>query len=558
MSENNLLDCNFSKKGLDMDDGNSLFDGKLFKEKLFKEKDLISLVEITLDGNIGKFIMVNDTLCKRLGYSREELLNMTIYDTKILDKKIIDDYYKKLLTNYRLLFETNIRSREGKIYFSEVSCHLFDFHGERRVLIIARDKTERKTVEKELHETEQRYLKLVELIPDAVHIKYNGRIVFSNEAGAKLFGYKNKEDIIGIKDEEITHADYQEISTIRGNEMRKKNNKVPPIEQKGVRADGQIIDLEIVSTSIPFNGDRAILSVIRDITERKKWEKMLEEALADRNELLIKAIELDKQKTEFFSNISHEFKTPLNVILGCIQLLESFREDIQYCDGHIKAYKHINTMKQNCYRLLRLISNLIDINKADSKFIEANFCNCDIISIVEDITLSVVDFGKNKGIDLIFDTEIEEKIISCDVDKIERIMLNLLSNSIKHTDPGGKIYVNFFDRGENIIISVRDTGIGIPEDKIKVIFKRFEKIDYSLNRKKEGSGIGLSLVKFFVELHGGRVWVESKVGSGTQFFIELPARKIPDDNFNCNYIDYSSYSSNLVERINIEFSDIYS
>lgn len=409
--------------------------------------------------------------------------------------------------------------------------------------------------EKELHETEERYCKLVELLPDAIHVKQNGKIVFTNDAGAKLLGIENREELMGKNDLEFTHPDYHTISMERGNEMRKENNRVAPMEQKCVRADGKILDVEVASTSITFNGDHAILSVLRDISERKEWEERLQKALEENKNLLKKAIELDKQKTEFFSNISHEFKTPLNVILGTIQLIDRFIKDNEMPNDYIKIYKYIGTMKQNCYRLLRLINNLIDINKADSKFIEANFCNYDIIRIIEDITLSVADFGSNKGLTLIFDTEIEEKTIACDVDKIERIMLNLLSNAIKYTKVGGTIYVNIYDKEENIIINIKDTGIGIPNDKLQSIFERFEQIDSSMRRINEGSGIGLSLVKSFVEIHGGKIWVESELGCGTQFFIELPSRQIPQRDLNCNYDDYST---NLVERISIEFSDIYS
>jgi len=530
-----------------------------FKQFFHSVKNFIAMVELEKDGTLGRFLEVDDIISRKLNYSKEEFLKMTPYEIDGIDEREIEEVLKNLLCEGKINAEIIYTSKTGEKYAIEISNYLFDLNEKRVIVATAHNIIERKKVidivEMIYEETEERYRKLVELLPDAVHVKYNGKIVFSNEAGAKLFGYNNKEELIGKHDEEITHPDYQKISMKRGNIMRKEKNSAPTLEQKCIRADGQIIDVEVVSTSIKFNGNCAILSVIRDITERKKWERMLSETLRDNRRLLEKAIELDKQRTEFFSNISHEFKTPLNVILGSIQLLENLKQNIEVEKDCISIYKYISVMKQNCYRLLRLINNLIDINKADSKFLEAKFCNHDIIHIIEDITLSVADFGKNKGVRLIFDTEVEEKIISCDVDKIERIMLNLLSNSIKYTENGGHIDVNVYDLSDKIIISVMDTGIGIPEEKLKTIFERFEQIDSSLSREKEGSGIGLSLVKSFVELHNGRIWAESQFGEGTQLFIELPVRLVNEKDLKCNYNDYSS---SLVERINVEFSDIYS
>ena len=213
-------------------------------------------------------------------------------------------------------------------------------------------------------------------------------------------------------------------------------------------------------------------------------------------------------------------------------------------------------MKQNCYRLLRLIDNLIDITKIDSGYLDINEINSNIICLVEDITVSVADYIENKGLSLIFDTEVEEKIIACDPEKIERIILNLLSNAVKFTPCGGNIMVNIEDGIENICIKVKDTGRGIPAEKLNSIFERFVQVDKSLARDNEGSGIGLSLVKCLVELHGGTISVKSKVGYGTEFSIYIPCKLVDNE-----VSDESAYcgakSESCIERINIEFSDIY-
>lgn len=264
-------------------------------------------------------------------------------------------------------------------------------------------------------------------------------------------------------------------------------------------------------------------------------------------------LECDKLKTEFFANISHELRTPLNLILSTLQLLDYKVESntLELKD----TKKNHRIIKQNCYRLLRLINNLIDITKIDSGYFNINLKNYNIINVIEDITLSVAEYVKNKNIQLLFDTDTEEKVMACDPDQIERIILNLLSNAVKFTMPGGKILVNLADKGENITISIKDTGIGIPKDKMDIIFKRFRQIDRSFTRNHEGSGIGLSLTKSLVRMHGGEITVKSGYGKGSEFIINLPVKIL--EYRECE-IENSYNKNKHVESINIEFSDIYS
>ncbi|MDW8800417.1 sensor histidine kinase [Clostridium sp. A1-XYC3] len=260
--------------------------------------------------------------------------------------------------------------------------------------------------------------------------------------------------------------------------------------------------------------------------------------------------EYNNLKAQFFSTMSHELRTPLNIILGCIQLLEKLEPSNEIFNK--LYYKYIKMQKQNSYRLLRLINNLIDINKAESNYIKIKLENNNIIKVIEDITLSVVEYTNLSNIDIIFDTEIEEKIMAFDSDMMERIMLNLLSNAIKFSPQGGIIEVNILDRKEKIIVSVKDSGIGIPEDKLQMIFDRYGQVDSSLSRKTEGSGIGLSLVKHLVELHEGKIYVKSQLEKGSQFIFELPVKLI-DENGPIDNIK----TLTRVERVPVEFSDIY-
>jgi signal transduction histidine kinase len=265
-----------------------------------------------------------------------------------------------------------------------------------------------------------------------------------------------------------------------------------------------------------------------------------------------KLMEYETLRTDFFTNISHELRTPLNVIYSAEQMLYLAIENNEL--PNVKINKYTNMIKQNTYRLLRLINNLIDITKIDAASFTVNLINADIVKIVEDITLSVVGFIEHNSLNLIFDTEIEEKIVACDPDAIERIILNLLSNAVKFTNKDDSIYVNIFLENNNVLISVKDTGIGISEKMQETIFDRFVQVDKSLNRATEGSGIGLSLVKSLAEMHNGTISVKSKLGEGSEFILKLPDIKIAESEEVTNSYQTEEKFTN---KVNIEFSDIY-
>lgn len=294
-----------------------------------------------------------------------------------------------------------------------------------------------------------------------------------------------------------------------------------------------------------------ILCMAKDITDKRKIEELQIINETDRKKLL-EAMEYDRIKTEFFANISHELRTPINVILAAIQLDEL--EEKKNFNGE-KKYKNRDVLKQNCFRLLRLINNLIDLTKIDSGYCELNLLNCDMVNVVESVFESIVPYANNKDINMLFDTNVEECIMAIDLDKIERVILNLISNAIKFTPSGGEIYVNLIYNDSYVEIHIKDTGRGIPGEKLEFIFERFRQIDKSLSRDHEGSGIGLYLVKNLVELHGGKVWVSSSLGRGSDFIVQLPHKLIENDEVALT-LESELYKS-PVERVKIELSDIY-
>lgn len=277
------------------------------------------------------------------------------------------------------------------------------------------------------------------------------------------------------------------------------------------------------------------------------WFKLKE----NQNRLVNKEI-YDTSCTNFLSNLIHEFKTPLNLIFSSMQLLNKKIDNKNLSQDNLKKY--LNIINQNSYRMLKLVNNIVDDSKIDIGHDELNLVNYDIVYFIESICESVDYFIKLNNMTLIFDTDIEELIVAFDMEKVERIILNLVSNAIKfRKHQSGEIFISLKNNKDFVTISVRDNGIGISKENLDKIFGKFVRLNDERTIIKDGTGIGLSLVESLTKLHGGNVSVDSSFGNWTEFKVQIP-------NILCNKKkEFIIDSKNLdrVEKIKIEFSDIY-
>ena len=371
-------------------------------------------------------------------------------------------------------------------------------------------------------------------------LNIHGCIIKANDSWEKVLGW-SKAEIKAMHYSDLIHPD--DISILEF--LYDPNYIVEEIKYLTIRLLCKDNTYKWIELSLKYVKDKNVfMSTGIDVTSRKEVEvekKKLEEA-----------IHLESIRNEFFGNISHEFKTPLNIILGIVQLIDKNIELDNITKENL--IRHVDIMKQNSYRLLRLVNILIDISRIDLGYYILQPSNYNIVKVLEDITLSIAEYVKHKKINLIFNTDVEEITLACDPDKIERVMLNLLSNAIKYTDDNGDIYVSLNKVNEDVVVSVKDSGVGIPNDKLELIFDRFGQANDILSRRCEGSGIGLSIVKSIVEMHGGKIEVISEIGKGSEFVFNIPIKILEEENviLTCDNKDYH------VEKCNIEFSDIYS
>lgn len=250
----------------------------------------------------------------------------------------------------------------------------------------------------------------------------------------------------------------------------------------------------------------------------------LNNKLLENKNLYNKIIKQEKYKNNYFINLSHELRTPLNVILSTEKLVTELNKKEEHIDKSKLDY-YMSVLGRNSKRLLSLINNLIDTSKIEAGFYKLNITDNNIVYLVEDVVLSMKDFAEEAGLELIIDPEVEEKIIECDAENIERCIINLIGNAIKFTERGGKIEVGINDNEEYVTITVKDTGIGIEEKNYEVIFDRFSQGYRNITEEYGGSGLGLTFTKQIINLHKGDIFVKSKVGVGSEFIIILPVKQ---------------------------------
>ncbi len=507
----------------------------------------------------GIILNINRHFAQRFGLSSEELTGCSFEGLFPVEK--YGALYKERLDRLMLAFNTGEPemfedSRDGLTFFNRV----YPIHKDGKkigVTLFSADITDKKKAEEEskrneilqkeaeiYKKKEEEYLELLDGTAEGSWIVdfQKGTMECSPQWIRRLGGEDLPiQKVLQYIDSLIHPDDYERVHA----EMKKANR----VKQLKYKVEYRIKTLDngyiwvLDQAKIIFNEEGQagkVYGTSMDITDRKNMELQFQkqaEELEQKNRLI----------TDFFINISHEFKTPLSVLMLGLELLEGSSRQIS--DPDIK--KHIRVMKQNSYRLGRLVFNLLDISKLDSGFMEPKWEKVDVIRILRNICESTYDYIRQKELNLNLSATVNEKHMFTDSFMLERIILNLLSNAIKHTPAGGRIEIKLQDYNNKVIIAVEDNGEGIPENKKGIIFDRFALVDTSLSRSCEGCGIGLALSKSLAELLKGGITFESSLGEGSKFFIVLPVSEMK---YTTQIVFHNGMQLN--NRIQMEFSDI--
>lgn len=366
---------------------------------------------------------------------------------------------------------------------------------------------EKQRAEEALRKSEERFRKLFEQSNDAIFIHQAGKIIDVNQRACDMLGY-TKEQLLSM---EITDLYPENEFTETSRKIRNPGgfHSIESVlfETAFKKADGTVIPVEI-SSGIIDREEKIVQGIVRDITERKRAEEELKKAKEE-------AEAANRAKTEFLASMSHEIRTPMNAIIGMADLLL----DTELTEEQRQYVQVFQTAGEN---LLNIINDIIDISKVEAGYVHLEAIPFDLNEIVENTCEVMAVRAHEKGLELLYNISPDcPTSLLGDPTRLRQILVNLIGNAVKFTEKG-EVFVQVDKGGETdglveLSFSVRDTGIGIPPDKIGTIFDAFTQADSSITRKYGGTGLGLAISKQLVELMQGHIGVESTLGEGSTF-----------------------------------------
>lgn len=475
-------------------------------------------------------------------------------------RNLMQDKGKELIPEFKdslVEHQEDIRSKKyysyshaiplnGNLFIFDVDVVLVEQNGEEIYAMTARDVTVLKIIQDSLELSEKKYRNFFNLIPDFLFLYDIGeqRVIEANQAVYENFPVDQEAFDLSRPESRFLGFSDTDIEAMAMEAEEEERFHTETLRIIGKDGDSIVVEPNIVMVE-GEKGARQVLVFLRNMTKSVKLQALEKEHEANLRKLFV-AKEQEKLMNEFFANISHELRTPINIILSALDLISINN----YNPRKTKQYSKI--IKHNSFRLLKIVNNILDSTKMDAGYYKISLKNVDIISFTENVVTSVLDFAENKGLSVVFDTDFEEHIIAFDPESLEKVILNLLSNAFKFTPEGGSILTTVSQEEGNILIRVEDNGIGIPGESMDIIFDRFIQVNKSTTRDHEGTGIGLSIVKKLMELMGGQVKVESTLGKGTAFTLSLLDRIVREEDRE----DLSKQFDKPVTRVEVEFSDI--
>jgi len=378
---------------------------------------------------------------------------------------------------------------------------------------------------------EERFRELLEAAPDAImQVDAGGRIILLNRVTEDMFGYSRDEllgqpvEVLIPQELHARHAEHR--AHYRKHPMTRTMGSGLALE--GIRKDGSRFPVEIsLSPSHSADGFR-VTAIIRDTTERRVAEERMRrvqeeytQRLAETNaELELTNRELERAnrlKSEFLASMSHELRTPLHTIIGFSELLG------EELEGPLneKQTRFVQHIHKDALHLLELINDVLDISKIEADRLELRPEAFDFTALIAESLASVRSLADAKSHILETASDVPTAV-QADRLRIKQILVNLLSNAIKFTPEGGRIRLEARVQDPFVLVSVSDTGVGIPAEEHESIFEKFHQVGATTKGVREGTGLGLAITKRLVEQHGGRIWVQSQPQQGSTFLFTLP------------------------------------
>ncbi|MHA1229871.1 MAG: PAS domain S-box protein [Candidatus Helarchaeota archaeon] len=514
-------------------------DLKKMQYKLRKSEERYKLITenandlIAIFDNQGRHEFINEeTYYRIMGYKKEEILNRSSLeslhpdDLEIFNKSL--EVYKQTGEWYSQL---RYRKKNGEYIWLDTKGRKFiDVDGKSKLIVISRDITKEKMAleklkisEQKLRENEEKFRAIANFAGDGIiSLDNNGKIVFWNKAAEKIFGY-TAEEIIG-KEFHKYFIFPEHYKKFKNGFNKFKLTGTGPIIGKTIefyvrRKDGKKVPIELTVTGIKTKNEWGAMAIIRDITERKIAENAKERLIREIQKRNKELEEWNKLKDEFFTDVSHEFRTPLTAVIGYSDIL---LKNNMVEDPVVKDY--IQTILRNALRLHDLIKEIVSHTRLEAKQIEFKEDKFKVSSIIEMLRDDFKVQLMKKNLKII-DEYISDTEIIFDKEQIIKLLRNLISNAIKFSEENSEIRIISEINDKYWICSVIDQGIGIKKEDLSKMFTRFGKLEYTKKRNSEGLGLGLAICKKIVDAYNGEIWAESDgLNKGATFTFKLPLK----------------------------------
>ncbi|MBI5551854.1 MAG: response regulator [Desulfobacterales bacterium] len=479
--------------------------------------------EVDLKGN---YTYLNQAAEQHFQRSRHEIIGANY------KKLTTEEHRQKLFKAFSEVYRTGISGQivdneilrpDGTITYTEMSVALIRDEQGRPTGFrgISRDVTERKSAERALRASEERYRLILASIEDGYYeLDLNGRMTFFNDAMAKISGY-DKDWLLRVDNRAYMHPDVAEKVYRAYNEVYRTGKPDPSLQYEIIRADGARRFMECsVSLMVDAQGRPiGFRGVARDVTERKQAEQELAEAKA-------RAEEATRAKSEFLANMSHEIRTPMNGIIGMYNLLMTTELSPEQAD-------FVETGKRSADSLLSLINDILDFSKIEAGKLEIETIDFDLRKTVEEMVSLPALQAHLKGLEFACQLDPEvPALVRGDPGRLRQVFMNLAMNAIKFTKKGEVVFHVSLEKEDEktavVRFSVKDTGIGIPKAGRERLFQSFQQVDASTTRMFGGTGLGLAIAKQLTRLMDGTIGLASKPGEGSNFWFTLRFEKQPD------------------------------
>ena len=410
------------------------------------------------------------------------------------------------------------RRRDGIPLRVEFLVRMGEWKGQRAFHVFAQDRTSEHQALRALSESERRFRDLVEGSIQGYFVHSDWKIIYANSAAAGIFGYDPAE-FIGLDLRQLIAPEERDaISSLRDRRLAGDVDAPERYEVGGVRKDGAALVFETFSRLVDWDGKPAIQATILDVTERKNVETYLMYAKET-------AERADRAKTEFLGNMSHEFRTPLNAIIGFSQMIK----DQMMGEALPQYVEYAGAINSSGVHLLDVVNDLLDVASIESGTLTISEEIVDLVDACKACERMLRHRAHKSQV--IVSLQVPDKPIRFkgDLRRLKQILINLVGNAIKFTDPDGRVTLSAeVDEKGRARLVVTDTGIGIPKEHLSHIFNPFYRVDTHYISQREGTGLGLPLVKTLADLHGAAIEIESEPGVGTRMFVIFPPQRTVD------------------------------